>query len=231
MGGYGLLEIFGGPLKADELIFVELRQNNSAFICDEPDLSPKRVDQAGVLLQIRCRQRLRKRLQEMKRLHMTLAWLAYFLGAGCQGQETYWLVQVAAPVKPPAKFHPYLENPANRTGDVAAITVSSEKIVFNGEWCDYQIEKIKPFKMDRLLADLIDDMGGRKSLDAFLSNKLKTAIVDWKDELTIKQSTKQIDESPCKLLQGSSIYRGKNELVLWDTTYFYRFKLGADFKY
>lgn len=78
MGGYGLLEIFGGPLKADELIFVELRQNHSAFICDEPDLSPKRVDQAGVLLQIRCRQRLRKRLQEMKRLHMTLAWLAYF---------------------------------------------------------------------------------------------------------------------------------------------------------
>ena len=86
-------------------------------------------------------------------------------------------------------------------------------------------------RMDRLLADLIDDMGGRKSLDAFLSNKLKTAIVDWKDELTIKQSTKQIDESPCKLLQGSSIYRGKNELILWDTTYFYRFKLGADFKY
>lgn len=167
----------------------------------------------------------------MRRLHKPLTWLAIFLGVECQAQETYWLTQISTPFELQETIRPYLENPANRTGDVAAITVSSEKIVFNGEWCDYQIEKIKPFKMDRLLADLIDDMGGRKSLDAFLSNKLRTAMVDWKDELTIKQSTKQIDESPCKLLQGSSIYRGKNELVLWDTTYFYRFKLGADFKY
>lgn len=169
----------------------------------------------------------------MKCFYKQLAAAFFYLLTGCQSQaeQTYWLTHIAAPIKPPATIHPYLENPANRTGDVAAITLSSEKIVFNGEWCDYQIEKIKPFKMDRLLADLIDDMGGRKSLDAFLSNKLRTAMVDWKDELTIKQSTKQIDESPCKLLQGSSIYRGKNELVLWDTTYFYRFKLGADFKY
>lgn len=169
----------------------------------------------------------------MKHFYKPLFVVLLYLLTGCQSQaeQTYWLTHIAAPFKPPETIPPYLETPSNRTGDVAAITVSGEKITFNGEWCDYQIEKLKPFKVDRLLADLMDDMGGKKSLETFLSNKLKTNLSDWRDEITIKQSTKQIDEAPCKLLQGSSIYRGKNELVLWDTTYFYRFKLGAEFRY
>jgi hypothetical protein len=146
-------------------------------------------------------------------------------------EETYWLTHIAAPFKVPSTLHPYLENPASHTGDFSAISVNEGRVVFNGEWCGYSIEKVKPFKMDRLLSDLMDDMGGRKRLDAFLAKKLKTSVNDWRDELTIKQSTKQVEEAPCKLLQGASIYRGRDELILWDTTYFYRFQIGGACKY
>ncbi len=166
-----------------------------------------------------------------KHLRFPLVCLLSLATAASQANETYWLSHVAAPVKTPPALHPYLEEPISRTRDVSAITITEGRMVFNGEWCDYPIEKIRPFKVDRLLSDLMDDMGGRKRLDAFLAKKLKTSVNDWRDELTIKQSTKQVDEAPCKLLQGASIFRGKEELILWDTTYFYRFKLGAAFKY
>lgn len=160
--------------------------------------------------------------------------LAFFaLLSGCQvhAEETYWLVSISAPIKPPANVHPYLEDPADRTGNIAALTIANGKILFNGEWCAYEIEKVQPFKLDRLLADLMDDMGGRKKFDVFLSRRLSTKMADWKREYVLKQSNKQIDEAPCQLLQGSSIYQGNKELVLWDTTFFYRFKLGEKFKY
>lgn len=153
--------------------------------------------------------------------------------SGCQvyAEETYWLESIVAPIKPPSTVYPYLENPTDRTGDVAALTIAGGKILFNGEWCAYEVEKVKPFKIDRLLADLIEDMGGRKEFDNFLSKRLRTSMVDWKKEYFLIQSNVQIDEAPCRLLQGSSIYQGNKELVLWDTTFFYRFKLGEKFKY
>lgn len=152
---------------------------------------------------------------------------------GCQvyAEETYWLESISAPIKLPSTVYPYLEKPTDRTGNVAALTIVGGKVLFNGERCACEIEKVKPFKIDRLLADLIGEMGGRKEFDDFLSKRLRTNIFDWKKEYFLIQSNAQIDEAPCRLLQGSSIYQGKKELVLWDTTFFYRFKLGEKFKY
>jgi hypothetical protein len=166
-----------------------------------------------------------------KYLRLTLVCLLSFATSASQANETYWLAQVAALARTHSTVHPHLEDPESRTGDVSSITITEGRMVFNGEWCDYSIEKVKPFKMDRLLSDLMEDMGGQKRLDAFLASKLKTSVSEWREELTIKQSNEQVDAAPCKLLQGASIYRGKDELILWDTAYFYRFKIGAAFQY
>lgn len=154
-----------------------------------------------------------------------------FLGTSAKAEVTYWLTNVAAPIKAPLGQHPYLEDPSSQEGEVAAITIAGSHVLFNGEWCDYQIEKIKKFRVDRTLSDLIQDIGGSRSFDVFLFKKLKTRLAEWQDEIIVKQSDRGTDEYACKLLQGSSIFRNQNSLILWDTIYFYRFELGRPFRY
>jgi hypothetical protein len=153
--------------------------------------------------------------------------------AGCssKAEETFWLTHIAAPYKIPEKIYPNLENPADKTGDVSAITIKDNKLIFNGEWCNYDIEKIKPFNIDRTLADTIDDAGGQKKFLAFLQTKLKTDMAKWKTEYFVKRSDKYLDNQACVLLQNGAIYRTSTQLIIWDSVFFYSFALGKDFKY
>jgi hypothetical protein len=146
-------------------------------------------------------------------------------------QETFWLTTVAAPYKASKEIHPHLENPIDKTGHVSAITIKDKKIIFNGEWCNYNIEKTKPFVIDRTLSDAIDDSGGKNKFDQFMSAKLKTDISKWTQEYFILRSEKYLDNSACQLLQSSSIYRTNTDLIIWDSVFFYKFSLGKKFKY
>lgn len=79
------------------------------------------------------------------------------------------------------------------------------------------------------MADAIDDAGGRQKFNAFLRSKLKTGTRNWIERLEIKRSAKDGYPDICQILMSTSIYRGRNELVLWDTMYFYKFDLGVDY--
>jgi hypothetical protein len=148
-----------------------------------------------------------------------------------KAEETFWLTTIAAPYKVPKEIHPNLENPTDNTGDVSAITIKNGKIMFNGEWCNYDIEKITPFVIDRTLSDAIVDSGGKSKFNRFMNEKLKTDINKWGQEIFILRSDKYLDNSACQLLQSSSIYRDNTDLIVWDSVFFYKFSLGKDFKY
>jgi hypothetical protein len=153
------------------------------------------------------------------------------LGCTSKAEETFWLTSIAAPYKVPKEIHPHLENPTDKTGDVSAITIKNNKIIFNGEWCNYDIEKTKPFVIDRTLSDAIDDSGGKNKFNQFMSAKLKTDMSKWTQEYFILRSEKYLDHSACQLLQSSSIYRTSTDLIIWDSVFFYKFSLGKEFKY
>ena len=46
----------------------------------------------------------------------------------------------------------------------------------------------------------------------------------------IKKSDQNIDSEACLLIMNTSIFKGKKEIVLWDTRYFYKFELGEDYE-
>ena len=158
-----------------------------------------------------------------------------FLLIGCnvEANETFWLANIAAPYKTPKGIFPLLENPADNTGNVSAITLKNSKVIFNGELCNYGIEKVEAFSVDRTLADTVDDAGGKKKFQIFLHTKLKmkTDLANWKQEYTLKRSDQFLDISGCQLLQNSSMYRAGSDLILWNSMFFYRFQLGKEFKY
>jgi hypothetical protein len=153
------------------------------------------------------------------------------LGCTSKAEETFWLTSIAAPYKVTKEIHPHLENPTDKTGDVSAITIKNNKIIFNGEWCNYDIEKTKPFVIDRTLSDAIDDSGGKNKFNQFMRAKLKTDMSNWTQEYFILRSEKYLDHSACQLLQSSSIYRTRTDLIIWDSVFFYKFSLGKEFKY
>lgn len=157
--------------------------------------------------------------------------MLFLTGCSVGASETYWLTHIAAPFQVQEKIFPNLENPADKTGDVSVITIKNGLIVFNGEWCNYEIEKIMPFIVDRTLSDTIDDFGGLKNFDLFLKKNFKTSVSSWRFEYFVRKSDKYLDSLACQLLQNGSIYRDDKGLIIWDSVYFYRFLLGKDFKY
>lgn len=163
--------------------------------------------------------------------HLALVLVFGLLGCTSKAEETFWLISIAAPYKVPKEIYPHLENPIDKTGDISAITIKNNKIIYNGEWCNYEIEKTKKFTIDRTLSDTIDDSGGKYKFDQFLKLKLKTDINQWNQEYFILRSEKYLTNPACQLLQSGSIYRTTNELIVWDSVFFYKFSLGKDFKY
>jgi hypothetical protein len=163
---------------------------------------------------------------------LVLSTFAFYHGHS-MAQETFWLTHISAPYKTPKDMFPYLENPADNTGDVAVITLKDNRIAFNGDMCNYEIEKIKPFYINRVLADTIDESGGEKKFQQFLQFKLKmkSALSSWKQVYFVKRTYVPNDARACQLLQSSSMFRAGPEVILWDTTYFYRFQLGKEFKF
>jgi hypothetical protein len=80
--------------------------------------------------------------------------------------------------------------------------------------------------VSRTLVDIIDGAGGDDKFKRFLKTKLHTNMEQWKTEYFLKVSDKELDNAACELLQNGIIYRSKNELIITDAMFFYRFVLG-----
>lgn len=141
-------------------------------------------------------------------------------------QERFDLVRVATPYKLVPKKFPILEDPSDREPDLLTeLTVQGNMISFNRNSCTYEIEKVEKFYIGRALSELIDDAGGEKKFDSFLKLTMRTNIKNWTDIIFLKSSSTNIENNGCRLLQAGIIYRSKNEIIITDTNFFYRFLL------
>jgi len=159
----------------------------------------------------------------------TLLWL---LLTACQsGQaETYWLERVETPEKVSKNGpFPIVSDPRD-LGYLTAITIDGDRILMNGgDGCDARVKSIHRFSVGRPLADAIDYAGGQKRFDDFLLRRLRTKLTNWEQSIIVKESDKNIESEVCQLIMRTVVFKGKKELVLWDTTYFYKFELGDDY--
>jgi hypothetical protein len=152
------------------------------------------------------------------------------VGCTLHAEQTYSLVAIDSPFKLPKDFYPYLERPSDKTGDVSDITIKDNVFYFNGDLCGYEIKSLEDFHVDRVLSDAIDDAGGKQKFLTFLKQKLNSNMSKWKQQYFLKPSNNNAENGGCKLLQRGLIYKADNELIIWDTQFFYRFVLGKDFK-
>lgn len=157
-------------------------------------------------------------------INALLAFVVLTFSSCLYAQERFDLVRVATPFKLAVKKFPILEDPKDREPDLLTeLTVQGNKISFNRNSCTYEIEKIEKFYIGRALSELIDDAGGEKKFDSFLKLTMHTSIKNWTDVIFLKNSSANIDNDGCRLLQAGIIYRSKNEIVITDTNFFYRF--------
>lgn len=152
--------------------------------------------------------------------------------AACEsGQaETYWLERIESPFKAGKGVrNPYVADPRD-AGYLTSITIKDGELLMNGDdGCNAKIDYARQFYVSRALADTIDEAGGRGKFDEFLVRKLKTKIFNWDQRIVVKKSDRNIESEVCQLIMNTSVFKGKKELVLWDTRYFYKFELGEDF--
>lgn len=164
--------------------------------------------------------------------YTVLSAISWLLLTACQsGQaETYWLERIETPerVSKEGPF-PIVSDPRD-LGYLTAITINGDEILMNGsDGCDARIKSIHKFSIGRPLADAIESAGGSKKFDSFLLRKLKTKMTDWGQTIIVKESNKNIESEACQLIMRALVFKGRKELVLWDTTYFYKFDLGDDY--
>ncbi|WP_159099022.1 hypothetical protein [Aquabacterium olei] len=165
------------------------------------------------------------------RILAALACYAILSASAGTPTQTYWLSRIETPERV-SKNGPYpIVSDPRDAGYLTAITIENDVVLMNGaDGCGARIDYTRDFYIDRTLAEAIDDAGGIKKFNAFVERKLKTTITAWKQKLELKEPLTKNDSDVCQLLARTSIYKGLKEIVLWDTLYFYKFDLGADYK-
>lgn len=136
--------------------------------------------------------------------------------------EVFWIAQIETPYKDTKDMHPWLESADNIQGASSKITIQGNKLMLNINGCNVTINKISPFSVSRTLLDLINDAGGDTKFKSFLKNKLHTDMSQWKTEYFVKVPEKNAGGPGCEAIQSSLIYRSADELILTDTSFFYR---------
>lgn len=168
----------------------------------------------------------------MKKLFVTVALLLIAcIGCASDTGRTYSLAIIDTPFKLPKDYYPYIERSSDAIGSVSDITIKDNTFLFNGNLCSYEIKSLEEFRIDRVLADAIDDAGGKQKFLTFVKSKLKSDMANWKQQYFLKASNKDSENGGCKLLQNGFIYQSENELIVWDTQFFYRFVRSKDFKF
>lgn len=150
--------------------------------------------------------------------------LFILLSCGCATSEEYFYLTHYSPIyASTANKSPPVDDPSYAD---TIIYVDGNRIGLHASDCNGQIEKTLPFSQSRAFVSIIDDAGGDVAFRKFLKVKIHTDIDQWQKKYLTKFSTIKSDALACELLKKSMIFRSENEIIITDTTYFYRFLLG-----
>lgn len=157
----------------------------------------------------------------ISRFFLTLSFL--FLGGCVNAAEYFYLTHYAPILKSKANKSPHVDDPLYAD---TIIYIDGDRFELYGRGCNGKIEKILPFSQSRAFVSIVDDAGGDVVFNNFLKSKIHTDFIQWKKRYLTKFSDNKSDALGCELLQKSMIFRSVNEIIITDTTYFYRFLLG-----
>jgi uncharacterized protein YrzB (UPF0473 family) len=147
-----------------------------------------------------------------------------FLGGHVNAAEYFYLTHYAPIVESETNKPPPVDDPSYAP---TIIYVDGERFGLVERDCNGEIEKTQPFSQSRAFVSIVDDAGGDVAFRKFLKIKIHTDMTQWKKRYLVKFPDKKTDASSCELLQQSMIFRSENEIIITDTTYFYRFSKGT----
>lgn len=147
-----------------------------------------------------------------------------FLLNGCADSAEYFYLTHYAPAYVVVDgSSPPVDDPAY---SVTAIYLDGNRIGLYNSDCNGEIQKILPFSQNRAFVKIVDAAGGEVAFKKFLKRKIQTDMSQWEKRYLTKFSAAEYETLACPLLQQSMIFRSPNEIIITDTTYFYRFLLG-----
>lgn len=146
------------------------------------------------------------------------------LTGGCASSEEYFYLTHYKPIYE-SKNHnpPPVDDPSYAD---TIIYINENRIGLHASDCNGEIEKISPFSQSRAFVNIVDDAGGDVAFKKFLKTKIHTDIDKWQNKYQTKFQSIKSEIMACELLKKSMIFRSANEIIITDTTYFYRFLLG-----
>jgi hypothetical protein len=159
-------------------------------------------------------------MHRISRIFFTLSFL--FLGGCVNAAEYFYLTHYAPVLESKANKSPPVDDPSYAD---TVIYIDGDRFELYGRDCKGKIEKILPFSQSRAFVSIVEDAGGDVTFNNFLKTKIHTDINQWKKRYLTKFLDNKSDALGCELLQKSMIFRSANEIIITDTTYFYRFLL------
>lgn len=152
-------------------------------------------------------------------LLVTLALLA-----NCAQSETdkfYWLkYEATARVGGPEEN--YIVDSPDRGADAVVIQIKSNRVFLNGNLCSAPIEEVENFSINRFMAMDIDDLGGQKKFNEFISKKLKSNLSNWKKQIYTGKADNLVGAG-CRLISNSALIQGTGEIIIKYGKAYYRF--------
>lgn len=145
------------------------------------------------------------------------------VGACATSEEYFYLTHYKPIYESGASNPPPVDEPAYAD---TIIYIDENRIGLNSSDCNGEIEKILPFSKSRAFVSIVDDAGGDAAFKKFLKTKIHTDIDKWQNKYQTKFQSIKSETMACELLKKSMIFRSSNEIIITDTTYFYRFLLG-----
>ena len=165
----------------------------------------------------------RTNLRRLKSLFL----ITFALLANCAQSETdkfYWLkYEATARVGGPEEN--YIVDSPDRGADAVVIQIKSNRVFLNGNLCSAPIEEVENFSINRFMAMDIDDLGGQKKFNEFISKKLKSNLSNWKKQIYTGKADNLVGAG-CRLISNSALIQGTGEIVIKYGKAYYRFVEG-----
>lgn len=150
--------------------------------------------------------------------------IGYFLLSGSANSAEYFYLTHYAPAYAVGDGStPPVDDPAYAD---TVIYLDGNRIGLYNSDCNGEIKKILPFSQGRAFVGIVDEAGGDIAFKRFLKTKIHTDIDQWQKKYLTKFPAIESETMGCVLLESSMIFRSTNEIIITDTSYFYRFLLG-----